>query len=51
MNVNKTNNSIYKCIAELSNEFPEVETQMAEKLLKKYSPSLVIMELQVITNL
>jgi hypothetical protein len=51
MNVNKTNNSIYKCIAELSNEFPEVETQMAEKLLKKYSTSLPIREMQIKTTL
>lgn len=32
---------------DLHRKFPKVETQMTEKQLKKYSISLVIMEIQI----
>ena len=51
MDSRETNNPIKKMDTELNKGFSTEVYEMAEMLLKKYSPSLVIMELQVITNL
>ena len=47
----KPNNPIRKWSTELNKEFSHEELQMAEKLLKKCSTSLVIREMQIITTL